>query len=182
MSIEAVFRSWNNRRAIDYRNLNKIADDLGTAVNVQAMVFGNMGDSSATGVAFTRNPSTGEPGLFGEYLVNAQGEDVVAGIRTPKPHHRDAQRPESARGLRPVSGRRAAAWSTTTATCRTWSSRSRRAASSCSRPAPASAPGRRPCGSPSTWSKEGLIDRATAVQRVEPAQLDQLLHPMIDPE
>jgi pyruvate, orthophosphate dikinase len=82
-AIEAVFSSWNNKRAIDYRNFNKIAHNLGTAVNVQSMVFGNMGNDSGTGVAFTRNPSTGEKQLYGEYLLNAQGEDVVAGIRTP---------------------------------------------------------------------------------------------------
>ena len=82
-AIEAVFSSWNNRRAFDYRNFNKIPHDLGTGVNVQSMVFGNMGSDSGTGVAFTRNPSTGENQLYGEYLLNAQGEDVVAGIRTP---------------------------------------------------------------------------------------------------
>ncbi len=82
-AIEAVFSSWNNKRAIDYRNFNKISHALGTAVNVQSMVFGNMGNDSGTGVAFTRNPSTGEKVLYGEYLLNAQGEDVVAGIRTP---------------------------------------------------------------------------------------------------
>ncbi len=85
MAVEAVFRSWNNNRAIIYRNINKIAHDLGTAVNIQEMVFGNMGDDSGTGVAFSRNPSTGENVLYGEYLTNAQGEDVVAGIRTPQP-------------------------------------------------------------------------------------------------
>ncbi|KXG78502.1 Pyruvate, phosphate dikinase [Fervidicola ferrireducens] len=84
MAVEAVFRSWNNQRAIVYRKINKIPDDLGTAVNVQAMVFGNMGEDSGTGVAFTRNPSTGEREIYGEFLLNAQGEDVVAGIRTPK--------------------------------------------------------------------------------------------------
>ena len=84
-AIEAVFRSWNNERAIIYRKLNNIPDEIGTAVNVQMMVFGNTGDSSGTGVAFTRNPSTGEKALFGEFLMNAQGEDVVAGIRTPHP-------------------------------------------------------------------------------------------------
>src|SRR5207249_4058389 len=82
-AIAAVFRSWNGKRAVDYRNFNKIPHDLGTAVNVQSMVFGNMGNESGTGVAFTRNPSTGEKQLYGEYLLNAQGEDVVAGIRTP---------------------------------------------------------------------------------------------------
>ncbi len=82
-AIEAVFSSWNNKRAIDYRNFNKIPHNLGTAVNVQSMVFGNLGNDSGTGVAFTRNPGTGEKQLYGEYLLNAQGEDVVAGIRTP---------------------------------------------------------------------------------------------------
>src|SRR5690606_2957421 len=85
LSIQAVFNSWNNQRAIVYRKLNKIPDNLGTAVNIQEMVYGNMGDTSGTGVAFTRNPSTGERKLYGEYLINAQGEDVVAGIRTPQP-------------------------------------------------------------------------------------------------
>src|SRR5207302_6619668 len=80
-AIGAVFSSWNNKRAVDYRNFNRIPHDLGTAVNVQTMVFGNMGNDSATGVAFTRNPSTGEKKLYGDYLINAQGEDVVAGIR-----------------------------------------------------------------------------------------------------
>ncbi len=84
-AIEAVFLSWNNERAKVYRRQNKISDDLGTAVNVQTMVFGNMGETSATGVAFTRNPATGDPEFFGEFLTNAQGEDVVAGIRTPLP-------------------------------------------------------------------------------------------------
>ena len=85
MARDAVFRSWNNARANHYRKMNNIPDDLGTAVNVQAMVFGNLGDTSATGVGFTRNPSTGEPQFYGEFLINAQGEDVVAGIRTPQP-------------------------------------------------------------------------------------------------
>ncbi len=85
MAIAAVFQSWNGHRAVVYRQANKIPDTLGTAVNIQTMVFGNMGPESGTGVCFTRNPSTGEPSLFGEFLINAQGEDVVAGIRTPKP-------------------------------------------------------------------------------------------------
>ncbi len=84
-AVKAVFRSWDNPRAIVYRRMNDIPGDWGTAVNVQAMVFGNMGDTSGTGVAFTRNPSTGEKGIYGEYLINAQGEDVVAGVRTPSP-------------------------------------------------------------------------------------------------
>ena len=84
-AVKAVFRSWDNPRAIVYRRMNDIPGDWGTAVNIQAMVFGNMGNTSGTGVAFTRNPSTGEKGIYGEYLINAQGEDVVAGIRTPQP-------------------------------------------------------------------------------------------------
>ncbi|MDR0435878.1 MAG: pyruvate, phosphate dikinase, partial [Propionibacteriaceae bacterium] len=83
-AIKAVFRSWDNPRAIYYRRMNDIPGDWGTAVNVQSMVFGNLGDTSGTGVAFSRNPATGERGLFGEYLMNAQGEDVVAGVRTPQ--------------------------------------------------------------------------------------------------
>jgi len=85
LAVEAVFKSWNGKRAVDYRNAANIPHDLGTAVNVQTMVFGNMGEGSGTGVAFTRNPSTGEKKLFGDFLMNAQGEDVVAGIRTPEP-------------------------------------------------------------------------------------------------
>ena len=84
-AVKAVFRSWDNPRAIVYRRMNDIPGDWGTAVNVQTMVFGNMGDTSGTGVAFTRNPSTGAKGIYGEYLINAQGEDVVAGVRTPQP-------------------------------------------------------------------------------------------------
>ena len=84
-AVKAVFRSWDNERAIVYRRMNDIPGDWGTAVNVQTMVFGNKGDTSGTGVAFTRNPSTGAKGIYGEYLINAQGEDVVAGVRTPQP-------------------------------------------------------------------------------------------------
>ncbi|MDP8234700.1 MAG: PEP/pyruvate-binding domain-containing protein, partial [Candidatus Saelkia tenebricola] len=84
-AVNAVFKSWNNKRAVTYRELNKIPHDFGTAVNVQIMVFGNMGENSSTGVAFTRDPSTGEKKYYGEFLINAQGEDVVAGIRTPEP-------------------------------------------------------------------------------------------------
>ena len=84
-AVKAVFRSWNNPRAIVYRRMNDIPSDWGTAVNVQTMVFGNMGKTSGTGVAFTRSPSTGKADIYGEYLINAQGEDVVAGVRTPQP-------------------------------------------------------------------------------------------------
>ena len=127
---------------VDYRNNQKIAHDLGTAVNVVTMVFGNMGDDSGTGVAFTRDPNTGEKALFGEYLTNAQGEDVVAGIRTaPKisqMHDRHA------RGLRRVPAHRPSSSSATTATSRTSSSRSSAASSTCSRRARPSGPRPRP--------------------------------------
>ncbi|MEB3329262.1 MAG: pyruvate, phosphate dikinase [Candidatus Sericytochromatia bacterium] len=178
LAIEAVFRSWNNDRAITYRNHHKIAHDLGTAVNVQAMVFGNMGDDSGTGVAFTRNPSTGERLLYGEYLTNAQGEDVVAGLRTPKPiaelqrdmpavyqqfvaiaerlerHYRDLQDLEFTveRGtlfmLQTRSGKRTAQAAVRVAV---------------------------------EMAEEGLITREEALLRVDPAALNQLLHRRIDP-
>ncbi|MFQ3664191.1 MAG: pyruvate, phosphate dikinase [Chloroflexaceae bacterium] len=178
-AVMAVFRSWNGRRARDYRRINKISDSLGTAVNVQAMVFGNMGNDSATGVAFTRNPATGEAEIFGEYLVNAQGEDVVAGIRTPQPisklkeempevyeqfhqiakqlehHYKDVQDVE-------FTIERGKLWMLQTrAGKRTGAAAVKIAVDMC---------------------HEGVIDKATAVQRVDPAALDQLLHPMIDPE
>ena len=137
-AVKAVFRSWDNPRANVYRRMNDIPYSWGTAVNVQMMVFGNMGDTSGTGVAFTRNPATGEKKLFGEFLMNAQGEDVVAGVRTPQPI--DQLAGGHARGLRAVRGASATRWRTTTATCRTWSSPSRTASSTCSRPATASAP------------------------------------------
>ncbi|HLY15783.1 MAG TPA: PEP/pyruvate-binding domain-containing protein, partial [Bryobacteraceae bacterium] len=104
MSRDAVFRSWFNTRAQHYRKMNNIPDNLGTAVNVQAMVFGNMGDTSATGVGFTRNPSTGEKVFYGEYLINAQGEDVVSGVRTPQPIETlNALMPEAYKQLREIT-------------------------------------------------------------------------------
>ncbi|MDD2413856.1 MAG: pyruvate, phosphate dikinase [Eubacteriaceae bacterium] len=179
MSVEAVFRSWDNPRAIVYRDLNDIPQDIGTAVNVQCMVFGNMGDDSGTGVAFTRDPATGEKDLFGEFLVNAQGEDVVAGIRTPQPiaqlkdimpkvydqfaktaelleqHYHDMQDMEFTieKGklfmLQTRNGKRTAA-----------------AAVRCA----------------VEMVEEGLINKETAVTRVEPQTLDQLLHPTFNEE
>jgi pyruvate,orthophosphate dikinase len=179
VAIAAVFNSWMGRRACDYRRVNRIPDDLGTAVNVQAMVFGNMGAESGTGVAFTRNPSTGEKKLYGEYLLNAQGEDVVAGIRTPQPisqlqeelpavyeqfknivellekHYHDMQDVEFTieRGklfmLQTRTGKRTGAAAVRVAV---------------------------------DMAHEGLIDKATAVRRVTPEQLDQLLHPTVDPD
>jgi pyruvate, orthophosphate dikinase len=177
LSINAVFDSWNNQRAIVYRRLNKIPSHLGTAVNIQSMVFGNMGDDSGTGVAFTRDPSTGEKILYGEYLINAQGEDVVAGIRTPQPiqtlkdempavyqqfvdtcnrleqHYEDMQDIEFTveRGelfiLQTRTGKRTAQAAIRIAT---------------------------------ELVKEGIIDKKTALLRVDPEQLDQLLHRRID--
>jgi pyruvate,orthophosphate dikinase len=179
MAIEAVFKSWNNPRAITYRNHNKIAHDLGTAVNIQSMVFGNMGNDSGTGVAFTRNPSTGEKKLYGEFLINAQGEDVVAGIRTPRPiaemadvlpevyqqfldiakkledHYRDIQDMEFTieRGrlymLQTRSGKRTTQAAVKVAV---------------------------------DMANEGIIDKAEALQRVDPISLNQLLHTQIDPK
>lgn len=177
-AIAAVFRSWNGRRAVDYRRVNKIPDNLGTAVNVQAMVFGNMGNDSATGVAFTRNPSTGEPEIFGEYLVNAQGEDVVAGIRTPQPISKLAQEmPEVYEQFHQIAKQlerhykdmqdveftieRGKLWMLQTRTGKRTGAAAVKIAVD--------------------MVNEGLIDRATAIQRVDPHALDQLLHPMIDP-
>ena len=178
-AVKAVFRSWNNPRAITYRRLNDIPGDWGTAVNVQEMVFGNMGDDCGTGVAFTRNPATGENKLFGEYLMNAQGEDVVAGIRTPEPiakleqtnkkafddfvmfanklekHYRDMQDMEFTieRGklffLQTRNGKRTANAALKIAV---------------------------------DLVNEGMITEKEAVLRVEPNQLDQLLHPNFDSE
>ncbi|MGN0132773.1 MAG: pyruvate, phosphate dikinase [Lachnospiraceae bacterium] len=105
-AVKAVFRSWDNERAIVYRRMNDIPGDWGTAVNVQAMVFGNMGDTSGTGVAFTRNPSTGAKGIYGEYLINAQGEDVVAGVRTPQPITRlEQDMPECYKQFMEIAGK-----------------------------------------------------------------------------
>ena len=178
LAIFAVFDSWNSQRAIDYRRFNKIPDDFGTAVSVVSMVFGNLGDDSGTGVAFTRDPNTGERKLFGEYLRNAQGEDVVAGIRTPEPisdlkeiapavygqfidiadklerHYRDMQDLEFTveRGKLYMLQTRSA----------------KRSAEAAVRVA-------------LDMVHEGLIDRSEALRRVDAASLDQLFHARIDP-
>jgi pyruvate,orthophosphate dikinase len=178
VAVAAVFNSWMGRRACDYRKVNRIPDDLGTAVNVQAMVFGNMGADSGTGVAFTRNPSTGEKKLYGEYLLNAQGEDVVAGLRTPnaisqlrdelpavyeqfeqitgllEKHYRDMQDVE-------FTIERGRLWMLQTRTGKRTGAASVKVAVE--------------------MVREGVIDKATAVRRVTPEQLDQLLHPTVDP-
>ena len=177
-AVRAVFDSWQNPRAQVYRRAHRIPDDLGTAVNVVQMVFGNKGETSGTGVCFTRDPSTGESGLYGEYLANAQGEDVVAGIRTPEPvermrevlpdafdqlletmrrleeHYRDMQDIEFT-----VEDGRLYLLQTRTA---------KRTAAAALKVAV-------------EMVDEGLISREEAVARIDPAQLDQLLHPMIDP-
>ena len=178
MAIGAVFASWNGKRAQDYRRVNHIADDLGTAVNVQAMVFGNMGSDSATGVAFTRNPMTGERALFGEYLVNAQGEDVVAGIRTPEPISAMAQTmPAVYAEFQEIANRLEAHYSDmqdlefTIERGRLWMLQTRtgkRSAAAALRIA-------------LELLDEGVLDQDTVIRRIDPTQLDQLLHPILDP-
>ena len=146
---DAVFRSWNSERAKTYRRINRIDDWLGTAVNVQCMVFGNMGDTSGTGVGFTRNPATGEHAFFGEYLMNAQGEDVVSGIRTPMPISELEAR--HAQGLRTVERLHQAHGTALPRHAGLRVHHPGRPASTCCRPATASAPAWPPSASPSTW-------------------------------
>jgi pyruvate, orthophosphate dikinase len=177
-AVEAVFGSWNTPRAVTYRRHEGIADDLGTAVNVVQMVFGNMGPASATGVAFTRNPSTGERELYGEFLVNAQGEDVVAGIRTPRPLAELEQVvPEAFTGLREAMDRleghykemQDVEFTIEQGTLYVLQTRSgKRTAQAAVRVA-------------RDLVTEGVVDRDTAIARIDPGQLDQLLHPGIDP-
>ena len=183
-SIKAVFASWDNPRAITYRKANDIPDDWGTAVNVQAMVFGNMGNTSATGVAFTRDPATGENRFYGEYLVNAQGEDVVAGIRTPQPIS-GADESGSLESVMPDLYRKLVEFAEkleqhytemqdlefTIQKGTLWMLQTRtgkRTADAAVRIAV-------------EMADSGLIDRDTALCRVDPDQLDQLLHPRLDP-
>jgi pyruvate, orthophosphate dikinase len=177
-AVAAVFQSWQNPRAQVYRRTYSIPDDIGTAVNVVQMVFGNMGDRSATGVCFTRNPSTGESGLYGEYLVNAQGEDVVAGIRTPQPiEEMRARLPEAFDQLVDTMHRleqhyrdmQDIEFTIEEGTLYLLQTRSaKRTAAAALRAA-------------SDMTAEGLISREEAVVRIDPAALDQLLHPMLDP-
>ena len=149
LAVKAVFNSWNSDRAVLYRRQERIPADLGTAVSVVAMVFGNLGDDSGTGVAFTRDPGTGAQGVYGDYLQNAQGEDVVAGIRNTVPLQ-DLERIDKT-SYRPADGRSWRRWRTTTATCATSSSPSSAASSGCCRPGSASGPRRRPSGSRRSW-------------------------------
>ncbi len=153
LAIMAVFNSWMGKRAVDYRNEFKIPHDLGTAVNVVAMVFGNMGDDSGTGVAFTRNPSTGERTLFGEFLPNAQGEDVVAGIRTPiSISHMQEVWPSVYGEFQEIAE---PAGVDLQATSRTSSSRSSAASCTCCRRAMPSARHGPPSSPPSRWWTRG---------------------------
>ncbi len=178
-AIEAVFKSWQTKRAVNYRRVHRIPDDLGTAVNVMAMVYGNMGDDSGTGVAFTRDPATGERHLFGEFLVNAQGEDVVAGIRDPEPIGEMAKHlPQADQQFRDICEKlerhyadmqdieftveRGKLYVLQTRT-------GKRTAQAAVRIAV-------------EMVDEDLIDPRTAVSRVDPEQLNQLLHPAVDPD
>ncbi len=174
---DAVFRSWNNDRAVTYRNIYGIPHDLGTAVTVQAMVFGNMGETSATGVGFTRDPGSGEKRFYGEYLTNAQGEDVVAGIRTPKPiAEMEQEMPETYRQLRAITSRlerhyrdvQDFEFTIQEGTLYLLQTRSgKRTGLAAVRIAV-------------EMVEEGVITPKEAVGRVEPAQLEQLLHPIFD--
>ncbi|MGA3042842.1 MAG: pyruvate, phosphate dikinase [Bryobacteraceae bacterium] len=178
LSRDAVFRSWFNARAKHYRKMNNIPDNLGTAVNVQAMVFGNMGDTSATGVGFTRNPSTGEKVFYGEYLVNAQGEDVVSGVRTPQPIATlESLMPEAYRQLHEITTsleqhyRDVQDFEFTIQDKKLYMLQTRNG----KRTGPAAV------RIAVDMVNEGLISKEEAVQRVDPQQLDQLLHPVLDP-
>ncbi|HEY1216664.1 MAG TPA: pyruvate, phosphate dikinase [Bryobacteraceae bacterium] len=178
MSRDAVFNSWNTPKAIYYRRMEKIPGSLGTAANVQAMVFGNMGDNSGTGVGFTRNPSTGEHVFYGEFLVNAQGEDVVAGIRTPQPIAELEQvMPEAYNQLREITAnlekhyRDVQDFEFTIEEGKLYMLQTRNG----KRTGPAAV------RIAVDMVEEGLISKKEAVQRVAPAQLDQLLHPVLDP-
>ena len=188
--IKAVFKSWNGKKAISYRRIEGIPDDWGTAVNVQAMVFGNMGDSSATGVAFTRNPATGENKFYGEWLVNAQGEDVVAGIRTPSPLNDDTKNEQNKHlhSMQEVMSSTYKELDTirnilekaykdmldiefTIQEGKLYMLQCRAGKRT----------GTAALNMAMDMLAEGLIDEKKAVMRIEPAQLDELLHPICDP-
>jgi len=178
-AVDAVFSSWDNDRAIAYREIHGISHSLGTAVNVQMMVFGNLGDDSGTGVAFTRNPATGEKEIYGEFLFNAQGEDVVAGIRTPLPiSELDGRMPEIYQQFVDICERLEQFYHNmqdvefTIERGKLWMLQTRdgkRTAQAAIKVA-------------SEMFDEGLVTREEAVMMVEPSQLDQLLHPQFDPE
>ena len=177
-AVRAVFESWDTPRAQVYRRAHRIPDDLGTAVNVVEMVFGNKGEGSGTGVAFTRDPSTGEQGLYGEFLADAQGEDVVAGIRTPQPlASMEEQLPEAFGQLTDTMRRLEEHYKDmqdiefTVEEGRLYLLQTRSAKRTAAAALKAAV----------SMVDEGLISREEAVARIDPAQLDQLLHPMIDP-
>jgi pyruvate,orthophosphate dikinase len=179
MARNAVFRSWFNPRAQHYRRMNKIPDDLGTAVNVQAMVFGNMGETSGTGVGFTRNPATGEKEFYGEFLPNAQGEDVVAGIRTPRPiKELETLMPDVYNQLREITAmlerhyRDMQDFEFTIQEGKLYMLQTRNGKRT----------GQAAVRIAVDMVEEGLITKEEAIMRVDPQQLDQLLHPMIAPE
>ena len=178
MARDAVFRSWNGKRAITYRRMNQIPDNLGTAVNVQTMVFGNLGETSATGVGFTRNPSTGEKKFYGEFLINAQGEDVVAGIRTPLDIAQLEQvMPQVYNQLREITSnlehhyRDVQDFEFTVQEGKLYMLQTRNG----KRTGPAAV------RIAVDMVEEKLISKEEAVLRVDPQQLDQLLHPVLDP-
>src|SRR5438094_1172651 len=177
MAIEAVFRSWNNARAITYRRMNKIPDTLGTAVNVQTMVFGNMGETSGTGVGFTRDPATGAKEFYGEFLMNAQGEDVVAGVRTPV-HIRELEKinPQAFAELREITSRLEQHYKDvqdfefTIQEGKLYMLQTRNGKRT----------GTAAVRIAVDMVHEGLLKPEEALLRVEPEQLDQLLHPVLD--
>ena len=178
-AVKAVFRSWDNPRAIVYRRMNDIPGDWGTAVNVQAMVFGNMGETSGTGVAFTRNPSTGEKGIYGEYLINAQGEDVVAGVRTPQPITKLAEDlPECYKEFMEIATKLEKHYRDmqdmefTIQEGKLYFLQTRNG----KRTAPAA------INIACDLVDEGMIDEKEAVLRIDAKSLDQLLHPTFDKE
>ena len=177
MARDAVFGSWNKPRAVHYRRMERIPDDLGTAANIQAMVFGNMGATSGTGVGFTRDPSTGEKVFYGEYLLNAQGEDVVAGIRTPHPiAHLEQEMPGVYRQLKEITTnlekhyRDVQDFEFTIQEGKLYMLQTRNG----KRTGPAAV------RIAVEMCEEGLITKEEAIQRVDPQQLDQLLHPVFD--
>jgi pyruvate, orthophosphate dikinase len=180
-AIEAVFRSWNNDRAVVYRRRERIADDLGTAVNVQTMVFGNMGDDCGTGVAFTRNPSTGAKELFGDYLRNAQGEDVVAGIRTPK-HIEDLKNDEALPGVYDEFVAIATRLERHYKDMQDLEFTIERGKLYMLQTRNGKRTGAAAIKIAVDLANEGIIDEKTAVQRVPPGDLVQLLYPIIDPK
>ncbi|MDZ4200058.1 MAG: pyruvate, phosphate dikinase [Kiritimatiellia bacterium] len=189
--VGAVFKSWNGKRAISYRRIEGIPDEWGTAVNVQAMVFGNMGDTSATGVAFTRNPATGENKFYGEWLVNAQGEDVVAGIRTPNPLNNDTKNDQN-RHLLSLEESNPPVYKQLDA-IRTRLEKHYRNMQDIEftiqegklymlQCRDGKRTGTAALNMAMDMLAEKLIDTDTAVLRVDPAQLDELLHPIVDPK